>query len=126
MEGFGLDLASGSPLPCMIPGGTIVENGEEDGKDEEDEGNGEDPAVPDEESTAHLDPFEREWSERWLNGVVRRAQSWLGEQESMEELQHGDDSGAVIEPRGVEAVLRDATAVLAMMAGTSGELVSFP
>lgn len=49
------------------------------------------------------DPFEREWAEKWLNGVVRRAQACLEE---------GDDSD-------IEAVLREATAVLAMMAGTS-------
>ncbi|EJT51873.1 hypothetical protein A1Q1_06870 [Trichosporon asahii var. asahii CBS 2479] len=53
------------------------------------------------------DPFEREWAEKWLNGVVRRAQTFLEEAE--EDAEVGE----------YEAILREATAVLAMMAGTS-------
>jgi len=63
----------------------------------------------------YLDPFEREWAEKWLNGVVRRAQGWIEEHDEPE----GDDERVM---RDMEAILRDTTAVLAMMAGTSGEL----
>ncbi|WVO18596.1 hypothetical protein L204_106315 [Cryptococcus depauperatus] len=58
----------------------------------------------------HLESFEREWAERWLGGLVRRSQGWLEENES---------EGKSEEAKEIEAVLRDATAVLAMMAGTS-------
>ena len=76
-----------------------------------------------EDDSSQLDTFEREWAERWLNGVIRRAQNWLEAQESLDEEQ-----GAVCEDgqakfTNMEAVLREATAVLEMMAGTSGELV---
>ena len=69
---------------------------------------------------AHLDLFERDWPEKWLNGVVRRAQGWLEEREETEtpEEMEGCSSQGIKE---VEVVLRDATAVLAMMAGTSGK-----
>ena len=67
----------------------------------------------------HLDPFEREWSEKWLNGVVRRAQLWIEEHEDPE----GDELAQLKE---METILRDSTAVLAMMAGTSGESSSSP
>ncbi|KAL7423579.1 hypothetical protein Q5752_001159 [Cryptotrichosporon argae] len=53
---------------------------------------------------AHLDAFEKEWSEKWLNGVVRRAQAAIESGERVGEM---------------EGLLREATAVLAMMAGTS-------
>lgn len=60
------------------------------------------------EDKPYNDPFEREWAEKWLNGVVRRAQTFL------EDCDHaGPQAG------DYEAVLREATAVLAMMAGTS-------
>ncbi|KAK4685398.1 hypothetical protein P7C73_g4751, partial [Tremellales sp. Uapishka_1] len=56
---------------------------------------------------AYLDTFERGWAEKWLGGVIRRCYHILeGEGES--ELS-GDE----------EMILREATAVLAMMAGTS-------
>ena len=64
----------------------------------------------------HLDPFERDWAEKWLSGLVRRSQGWIEEHEGEESGQDPID----MEQRDVEAVLRDATAVLAMMAGTSG------
>ncbi|WWC62977.1 uncharacterized protein I303_105575 [Kwoniella dejecticola CBS 10117] len=61
----------------------------------------------------HLDPFEREWSEKWLGGIIRRSQNWLEENS-------GDSSSTSLEEvKDMEVVLRDATAVLAMMAGTS-------
>ncbi|GMK59151.1 hypothetical protein CspeluHIS016_0701660 [Cutaneotrichosporon spelunceum] len=62
----------------------------------------------------HQDPFEREWAEKWLNGVVRRAQTWI------ESNDFGDDPTPeqATATHDVEAVLRDATAVLAFMAGT--------
>lgn len=66
-----------------------------------------------EESREHLDPFERDWSEKWLNGVVRRAQGWLEENDP-------DEHDQVAQDEWMERVLRDASAALAMMAGTSG------
>ncbi|KAL1408706.1 hypothetical protein Q8F55_005519 [Vanrija albida] len=76
----------------------------------EDEENGEDPFDfeddGDDDDMAHNDPFEREWAEKWLNGVVRRAQAVIEEA--------GDDGD-----EDTEAVMREATAVLSMMAGTS-------
>lgn len=77
----------------------------EDGNEDEEEGQG----------TGHLDPFEREWAEKWLNGVVRRAQGWIEEHEDPE------DEEDIRTLKHMEAILRDSTAVLAMMAGTSGE-----
>ena len=76
-----------------------------------------------EDYSIQFDTFERDWAERWLNGVIRRAQNWLEAQESL-----GEEQGAVREDgqakfTDIEAVLREATAVLAMMAGTSGERV---
>lgn len=68
-----------------------------------------------EESREHLDPFERDWSEKWLNGVVRRAQGWLEENEPEDH-----DIEAQKKWRIMEGILRDASAALAMMAGTSG------
>lgn len=76
----------------------------DDDEDEDDEDD-------DEDSLAHNDPFEREWAEKWLNGVVRRAQAVIEEA--------GDDGD-----EETEAVMREATAVLSMMAGTSGECAS--
>jgi predicted nicotinamide N-methyase len=71
---------------------------EDDGEYAEDDGEDED----------YNDPFEREWAEKWLSGVVRRAQTWLeAETEPAERVAE------------YEAVLREATAVLALMAGTS-------
>ena len=108
MEGLGLGLEVD---PSALAASPIVEepagdvdydpetNISED--DEDEEGGG-----------PHLDPFEREWSEQWLSGVIRRAQGWLEENgEDGEEGRAGD----------MEALLRDATAVLALLAGTSGE-----
>lgn len=103
MEGMGLGLDVALPAKTE----TIVEdkiNEEmEDTEDTEEE--------YEELETPHLEPFEREWAERWLSGVVRRAQGWLEENEGDEKTEGTKD---------IEAILRDATAVLAMMAGTSG------
>ncbi|ORX37065.1 hypothetical protein BD324DRAFT_424024 [Kockovaella imperatae] len=71
--------------------------------------------VDDGAEAAHLDPFERDWATKWLSGLLRRAQSWMEERESEESIV--DEHGT--EYRDIEAVLRDATAVMAMMAGTS-------
>lgn len=80
------------------------------------EGDGEDEDEDLLEPSAHLDPFEREWSEKWLNGIVRRAQTWI---EEHDDLEGEDEDGWTC--KNIEVLLRDATAVLAMMAGTSGE-----
>jgi hypothetical protein len=74
--------------------------------------------IEEEIPVAHLDPFEREWAQKWLGGVVRRAQTFLEEQEGVED--GGEELAAQV--KQMEAVLRDATAVFAMMAGTSGEV----
>lgn len=66
---------------------------------------------------AHQDPFEREWAEKWLNGVVRRAQTFL--EDAGEDGEDGEEEGEQARVGEYEAVLREATAVLAMMAGTS-------
>jgi predicted nicotinamide N-methyase len=62
----------------------------------------------------YSDPFEREWAEKWLNGVVRRAQTWLEANDFGDEPSPEEEAST----KEVEAVLRDATAVLALMAGT--------
>jgi hypothetical protein len=115
-----VDLANGAGLAASaiveedaeddLNGG--VSDGDEEGDvelngDEEDE-DGE------ERGTGHLDQFEREWAEKWLNGVVRRAQGWIEEHEEPEE------EAEQRRLKTMEAILRDSTAVLAMMAGTSG------
>ncbi len=115
MDGLGLGLVVGSPSRQPVIADTIFEHDEDNERDDEtSEGKAE-------ASTDHLEPFERDWAERWLNGVVRRAQSWLEEHEAHEDL-HGfvAADGAMTAMKGIEVVLRDATAVLAMMAGTSG------
>lgn len=78
----------------------------------------------DEESVGHLDSFERDWAQKWLEGLFRRAQTWIEENDpegSDEEGEEstGDEYGLRMEE--VEKVLSQATAALAMMAGTSGE-----
>jgi hypothetical protein len=70
----------------------------------------------------HLDPFERDYSENWLNGIVRRAQGWIEDQPDIEhhtgiEAVEGDEGWSL---RSYERILKESTAVLAMMAGTSG------
>jgi hypothetical protein len=98
--------------------------------DDEDEDEIDDMEDDDESEQLHLDPFEREWAEKWLGGVVRRAQSWLEANEPDEDGKSPSLSApssslspgkSGLKVGAVEMVLRDATAVLAMMAGTSGE-----
>ncbi|OWZ66812.1 hypothetical protein AYX15_01987 [Cryptococcus neoformans] len=102
MEGMGLGLDVALPANTE----TIVEDKiNEEMEDAEDTGD-----EYEELETPHLEPFEREWAEKWLSGVVRRAQGWLEENEGNEKTEGIKD---------IEAILRDATAVLAMMAGTS-------
>jgi len=111
MAGLGLNTGS---IPLDIPSSSSSRNGNEpNGHNDTLEESGEDDE--EEESREHLDPFERDWSEKWLNGVVRRAQGWLEENES----DNHDEEGQVTW-REMEGVLKDASAALAMMAGTSG------
>lgn len=122
--------ASGSSTPRNIPrsniqlGSTTDLNSASDNFDQYDEEtdseDGEGLFEEDEESP-HLDPFEREWTEKWLNGVVRRAQTMLEEDDYHGTNESGTKSLALHE---TEAILREATAVLAMMAGTSGKYSS--
>jgi hypothetical protein len=105
MDGLGLGLDVSGDALSAVKEESDAEVYEDDDLDEEDE---------EEESREHLDPFERDWSEKWLNGVVRRAQGWLEEHED----QDGID---LVEWKTMEGILRDASAALAMMAGTSGK-----
>ncbi|WVW85097.1 hypothetical protein I302_107134 [Kwoniella bestiolae CBS 10118] len=98
--GLGLDV----PLDSAGNGLEVLEEEERSDVDDDVDGVGED-----EGRQEHLDPFEREWAEKWLGGVVRRSQGWIEE----------NDGAPAEEVREVEMILRDATAVLAMMAGTS-------
>lgn len=112
--GLGLDIELDTPPSGLDPAYQIQEtikeededisSGSESNEEEEGEGRGD----------GHLDPFEREWAEKWLNGVVRRSQGWIEEHEDPEE----EEDKATL--KDMEAILRDSTAVLAMMAGTSG------
>ena len=125
MDGMGLGLeldgitATGQELIREKLQDTIFEEDSDVFQDEEEgiEDDGWEEENEDEMSTAHLDPFEREWAEKWLNGVVKRAQSWLEEHEGCEESALGSDGFSYKE---MEVILRDTIAVLAMMAGTSG------
>lgn len=118
--GLGLDLdldsngvaVAGAPAAATLLDSAIAE---EDEQDDVSDGIASDDEEREEEAAGHLDPFEREWAEKWLNGVVRRAQSWIEEHD--DELE-GEDAEVLKE---MEAILRDSTAVLAMMAGTSGK-----
>lgn len=107
MDGLGLDIDTGADAggsSSRLPNSHEIDD-DDDEEEEEDE--------EDEEPGPHLDPFERDWAEKWLSGVVRRAQGCIEE--------HEDSGEALEEVREAEILLRDATAVLAMMAGTSGE-----
>jgi len=110
-------------------------HGEED-KDRDGEGDGDiegdgelvGDSEDEEEDGPYLDPFERDWAEKWLNGVVRRAQGWIeakeGDGEGGGSGEAEDEAERREERKGVEAVLKEATACLAMMAGTSGGFTS--
>lgn len=115
--GLGLDVNEGIGAHGGLDAAATIQ--EEDGSELEDE----DEIIEEGgEPAAHLDPFEREWAEKWLNGVVRRAQGWSEEHEEVEgEVEKGAEE---FSHKDIEAILRDATAVLAMMAGTSGESTS--
>jgi hypothetical protein len=112
MDGLGLDTGSSA---VDIPSRSASRNGQDgrNGQSYETPEDSEEEA--EEESREHLDPFERDWSEKWLNGVVRRAQGWLEENEPED-----NDEVAQGEWKEMESILRDASAALAMMAGTSG------
>lgn len=129
-EGAGVGGAGFQPRPIpgsVQSGGTtgILEEQEEEGYSDSEEGDeGEDREGDD--SCAHLDPFERDWAQKWLEGVFRRAQTWVEEHDPGDE-EDGVEQGEQVEAetgglqmREVEAVLKAATAALAMMAGTSG------
>jgi len=109
MDGLGLGL----DVPPKSAGQTSGPSVDLDDLLEDDESGNKDESVQGEESREHLDPFERDWSEKWLNGVVRRSQGWLEDHEGQEDVQGWKE---------MEAVLKDASAALAMMAGTSGKL----
>lgn len=117
MDGLGLGLDVNEDMGAQGRLGAAATIQEEDGSELEDED--EDETIEEGgEPVAHLDPFEREWAEKWLNGVVRRAQGWSEEHEEVEGEVEGES--AEFSHKDIEAILRDATAVLAMMAGTSG------
>lgn len=110
MDGLGLGL----DIPPKSAGQTSGPSVDLDDLPEDDEsGNDDGESEEGEESREHLDPFERDWSEKWLNGVVRRSQGWLEDHEGQEDVQGWKE---------MEGVLKDASAALAMMAGTSGKL----
>jgi hypothetical protein len=116
MDGLGLDVGSTAvEIPSNSSSSSNIRNGPSRVNSDEDESEEEE----EEESREHLDPFERDWSEKWLNGVVRRAQGWLEENEPED-----SDQVAQGEWKVMESILRDASAALAMMAGTSGMLSS--
>jgi hypothetical protein len=107
MDGLGLGL--NVPLNSgQVPGGSADLDDLSEHYTSEDEEEEEEVGA----SKEHLDPFERDWSEKWLNGVVRRSQGWLEDHEGEE---HTGDW------KVMEGVLKDASAALAMMAGTSGK-----
>jgi hypothetical protein len=113
IAGLGLSINLESPgtsssKPIPTSRGYTGNNNSPEEEEQEEEEQYED---EEEESREHLDPFERDWSEKWLNGVVRRSQGWLEENE---------ESGDVGEIKEMESLLRDASAALAIMAGTSG------
>ncbi|WWD18822.1 hypothetical protein CI109_103277 [Kwoniella shandongensis] len=103
MGGLGLG------LNVSLDGASGDDDGTEGNGDDDDE-ESDDEIQSEDGEELHLDPFEREWAEKWLGGVVRRAQGWIEEHEEEEKSE---------ETKEIEAVLRDATATLAMMAGTS-------
>lgn len=120
MDGLGLDTGQSSTAgPSKSP---ILDDLPESEDDNEYPSDDEDGTSDDEgQIKPHLDPFEREWAEKWLGGVIRRAQGWLEANQPDEDGEgHTSGAGVVAGTKEVEAVLRDATAVLAMMAGTSG------
>lgn len=108
MSGGSVDLVPGLGLEMDGLSVKAIAEEDEDALDEDDEySDDHDEDSDSDDEGEHNDPFEREWAEKWLGGVVRRAQTWLEEND-------GDDGMPEI-----ETVLREATAVLAMMAGTS-------
>lgn len=123
MDGLGLGLSVGSPSVAFLASKphlleSVIAEDDEEGTEEADEAGTEDDEIVDEEEepTAHLDPFEKDWASKWLTGVVRRTQTYV-EEHDPDEL---ETEAERTELKVMEGVLRDATAVLAMMAGTSG------
>lgn len=114
LSGGSVDMAS---LDLDMDGLGLNEPIEEEPEDSHDDLDSHD---EDDNEGGYSDPFEREWAESWLNGIVRRAQTWI-ESNDFGDEPTPEEAAATCE---VEAVLRDATAVLALMAGTSaaGEL----
>ena len=111
MDGLGLDVGSTArDIPSSSSSSSMKGYDRHNGQNQHVEEEGYD----EEESREHLDPFERDWSEKWLNGVVRRAQGWLEEHDTE------DHEEVHAEWKVMEGILRDASAALAMMAGTSG------
>ncbi|WWC88301.1 uncharacterized protein L201_003209 [Kwoniella dendrophila CBS 6074] len=115
--GLGLDV----PIESTLNGLSIVKEennmNSENGEEEEDS-DIEEEEEQDNQDQEHLDPFEREWSEKWLGGIIRRTQNWIEENSD----DHNDDNESNEKDytiKDMEIILRDSTAVLAMMAGTS-------
>lgn len=138
MSGLGLDIptrqpngsGSGVARDGELSADELYDNGmiEEEGEEGEDDclEESSDEEGDNERSTAHLDPFERDWAQKWLEGLFRRAQTWIEEHEPPYDLSESDlgppaGGDQALRMGDAEAVLRDATAALAMMAGTSGE-----
>lgn len=94
------------------------------GSDTDDSDEDEDEDEEAEADNAHLDPFEREWAQKWLQGVVRRAQTWI--EQTGDELGTGEMDDDGYDMKSVEGVLKDSTAVLAVMAGTGGTSIFSP
>lgn len=121
--GLGLDVGSSAgagPSKIRVFDSLQEEEEDSDGEGGSESGSEEEDDEQDDEELPHLDPFEREWAEKWLGGVIRRAQNWLEANETeSDSISIGTPGGLTV--KEVEAVLRDATAVQAMMAGTSGE-----
>lgn len=89
--------------------------GKDSGYSSEEEEDEEDEVKP----KGYDEPFERDWAEKWLNGIVRRCEGWIEECE--------EDEGVVVDSKESserwrrEQVMHAATAALGVMAGTSGE-----
>jgi hypothetical protein len=113
VAGLGLDITRSIAREAEGPRASEHYDDDTAEEDEEEDSNPEDDEAP----QLHLDPFERDWAEKWLNGIVRRAQGWIEEHPDAEEEGYREGDWDYKE---MEAMLRESTAVLAIMAGTSG------
>lgn len=88
--------------------------GKDSGYSSEDEGD-----KQENNSKGYDEPFERDWAEKWLNGIVRRGEGWLEEVDDDEGVV--EDTANSRERLRRDQVMHAATAALGVMAGTSGE-----